>query len=323
MEKKFCTKCGNELDLEDEFCEKCGKAVKKIQKKRKNDECDIELNIKNIHIYGNPNGYTKTDIEILPKGKIVTVKVPNSINTECKLRLKGLGHKKADGTKGDVYLRFKKINYHFDIRDYKKNELKSLKCPNCGAMLDFDKDDIDICSCKYCKSTIYFYGMSDEAYRAKTKIKRMKHDEIMSDKKHKYSEEMVEKEYQHKKNEDERKFRMKIIKGGLIVLGMFLFYYFIIILPFSTMKKESIQQEEQLQLIVDEVKDLVEEEQFDEAYLKAKTIVYTEGWNSEIKEKWDEIRKEMIDYIIKEEKRVKGKSEDKAEKGGFFESFFN
>lgn len=319
--KNFCSKCGNKLDIGDDFCENCGKPIKKINNDIDN-EYDIELSIKNINIYGEPSGYTKIDIEIPTIGKVVTVNVPNYINTDGKLKLRGLGHEKPDGTKGDVYLVFEKINYHYDKEDFNKTELKSLRCPSCGAILDYDEEEIDIYHCKYCKSTIYFNGISKEAYRSKTKIKSMKHDEIMVDKKHQHDKEMIDKKYIYEKDKYARKFKMKVIKGILIGVGCFLVFLLVYILPFSIMKKESIEEEKELQLLVDEIMLHVENEEFNEAYLKAKKIVYTEGWSSEIEEKWDETRRETINYIIKEEKRVTGKSEHKPEKEGLFESLF-
>ena len=38
--------------------------------------------------------------------------------------------------------------------------------------------------CKYCGNRIVFEGQSKAAYRAKTKVKQMEHDERMVDKKH-------------------------------------------------------------------------------------------------------------------------------------------
>ena len=319
---KFCTKCGNELDLEDEYCEKCGKPVKKRNIKENEDNYDIELNIKSINVYGEPDGYTKTDIEIPISGKIVSVDVPNSISTEEKLRLKGLGYEKPNGTKGDVYLIFQRINYHFDKDDLKKSELKSLKCPSCGAMLDFDEENLDICNCKYCRSTVFFDGLSDEVYKSKTKMKRMKHDEIMADKKFQHDKDVIDKKHEHEKYKINHEHKKE--KRDFLFIGIWFLAIFLLIFIFSSVGQyKSNKQEEELQQIVDEVMVLVEEEKFDEAYLKAKTIVYTDGWSSDIEEKWDETRRETINYVIDEEKRVTGKSKHKQEKEGFFEGIFD
>lgn len=324
MSKKICTKCGNELDIEDEFCENCGKAVKSnnSKKQKSNVEYDVELSIQNINVYGKPDGYTKTDVEIPTNGKTITVNVPNSITTDGKLRLKGLGYEKPNGTKGDVYLNFEKINYHFDRKDYKKSELKSLKCPSCGATLDYDEDDIDIYSCKYCRSTVYFDGMSDEAYKSKTKIKRMKHDELMADKKFQHDKDVIDKNHEHEKYKINQEYKKE--KRNFLFICIWFLAIFLLIFIFSSVGQyKSNKQEEELQLLVEEVMDLVEDKDYDEACLKAKSIIYTENWSSEIEEKWDKKRKETINYIIKKEKKDKGKSNCKAEKDGFLENLFN
>lgn len=38
MRKKFCRKCGYELEIEDEFCENCGTSVRKNNKNEYNIE---------------------------------------------------------------------------------------------------------------------------------------------------------------------------------------------------------------------------------------------------------------------------------------------
>lgn len=151
----------------------------------------------------------------------------------------------------------------------------------------------------------------------------MKHEETMVDKYHEYNKELTDKKYNYKKNEEKRKFKLGVLKWGLIIMVFGLFYYFTFIKYFNDEEKKSIKQEEELQLLVEEVLDLVEAKDYDEACLKAKSIIYTENWSSEIEEKWDKKRKETINYIIKEEKKDKRKSNCKAEKDGFFESLFN
>ena len=319
MRKKFCRKCGYELEIEDEFCENCGTSVRKNKK----NEYNVEQIVKNVDLYGESTDYTKIEITIEETGKKVVVKVPNRITDGDKLKLKGLGKIKPDNTKGDVFLIFKNIKYHLNVKEMKKKELKSLKCPSCGATLELDEELLDSCKCDYCKSTIFFEGLSNEAYRSKTKIKKMKHEETMADKYHEYNKELADKKYNYKKNEEIRKFKLGVLKWGLIIIVFVLFYYFTFIKYFNDEEKKSIKQEEELQLIVDEVMDLVEDKKYDEACLKAKSIIYTENWSSEIEEKWDKKRRETINYVIKEEKKDKGKSSCKEEKDGFFGSLFD
>jgi hypothetical protein len=74
-------------------------------------------------------------------------------------------------------------------------------------------------------------------------------------------------------------------------------------------KEASDRQEEELQAIVDEVMQDIEEGNFDEAYIKAERIRYTEGWSSEIEDKWDATREEVIEQIEEAEKQA-NKDED-------------
>lgn len=64
-------------------------------------------------------------------------------------------------------------------------ELKSLHCPNCGAAVK-PVDGLDTFYCQYCGHQIHLEGMSDEAYKARTKVKQMEHEERMQDKKDAY-----------------------------------------------------------------------------------------------------------------------------------------
>lgn len=293
---------------------------KNINNISKDEDYDIELNIKNINIYGKREEFTNLDVEIPHSGKLVTVKVPNNITTADKIKLKGLGVEKKDGTKGDAYLIFEKIDYHIDKSMVNKAELKSLKCPNCGANLD-DSNGIDTFKCKYCQSSIYLEGQSDTFYKMKTKIKGMEHDEKMLDKQYRHDEEILEKKYSYKKYKIEQE--KKDTKRTLIFIGICFIIIFLLIFIFSiTGKYKSDKQERELQNIINKIMVDIENKEYNEAYIKAQTIKYTENWSSEIEEKWDNIRKEVINQIIESEKKETGKSNHKPEHDGFFDKIF-
>jgi len=320
-QRKYCTKCGNELDIDDVFCEKCGSKCKSKDTTVMDDEFDITIIAEAVDVYGEADDFTPFEVEI-PNGKRVVVQVPNSITPNVFLKLKGLGKNKDDGTKGDAYLKFEHINYHLNLSDYKSSELKSLKCPNCGGSLDFDDDHIDTCNCEYCGSTIFFEGLSDESYRSKVKIKEMNHEETMLDKKTNYKKELEEQRHKHRIDEKVQTTKNKIIIGVLTFLAFFTVSTVGCIRlhnVYDEYEKQSIKQEKKLERIVEEVKELCEEEKWDEAYLKAKEIRYTENWSSEIEEKWNEERRAMIDYVIRKEKKATGKSTHKPEKKGLFD----
>lgn len=92
-------------------------------------------------------------------------------------------------------------------------ELQTLYCPNCGAPVE-PIDGLDTFYCPYCGYKIQMSGMSNAAYRARTKAKRMEHRERMRDKKDKQS--LAEKELEIKKD------RQDYILCGIILAGIIL-----------------------------------------------------------------------------------------------------
>lgn len=189
-------------------------------------------------------------------------------------------------------------------------KLNSLSCPNCGASVEIE-DGIDTFFCKYCGYKIILEGQSDAAYRAKIRVKGMEHDERMVDKK--YAQERYKIE--HKAKEEHAKVKRTV----LIVLACVLAYVVLFVGYFGGEERKSKKQEAELQQLVDEIQVNIENEDFDTAYIKAKQIQYTEGWSSEIEDKWDETRRTVIDQIISSEKKATGKSEHKPEKKGWFD----
>lgn len=73
-----------------------------------------------------------------------------------------------------------------------------IKCPHCGADLKIN-DEIDVFYCNFCGGQIFMNGLSDAAYESRTKIKGMKHEEVMLDKKHEHEKYMKEIEYKKDK----------------------------------------------------------------------------------------------------------------------------
>ena len=73
-----------------------------------------------------------------------------------------------------------------------------IKCPHCGADLKIN-DEIDMFYCNFCGGQIFMDGLSDAAYESRTKIKGMKHEEVMLDKKHEHVKYMKEIEYKKDK----------------------------------------------------------------------------------------------------------------------------
>lgn len=187
-----------------------------------------------------------------------------------------------------------------------------LKCTNCGANIEIT-DKRDYLFCEYCGIKLILDDENEYVHRHidEADMKRAETEQVVKLK----NIEISEKRHEERKKE----VKIKFIINALIIISCILAFS----LFFSSMKKQSDQQEEELQLLVDEIKIDVANERFDDAYIKAKLIVYTEDWSSDIEEKWDDIRKEVINYIIQKEKEVTGKSTHKPEKDGFFDNLFN
>ena len=180
-------------------------------------------------------------------------------------------------------------------------ELHVLRCPNCGANLEVE-DGIDTFYCKYCGYKIILDGQSDQAYKSKTRIKGMEH-----------SERMLDKRLEYKKSKDEKK--AKENKRGIILsIIMVVFFLSLSFFLMGSSKRESKAEEKQLQQIVEEVQTDIKDGDYNDAYIKAQSVVYTSGYSDDIEEKWNNTRKELINQIIDAEKQATGSSTHKPEK---------
>ena len=184
-------------------------------------------------------------------------------------------------------------------------KLITVRCPHCGANLNVD-DGLDTFYCQFCGTKIFLDELSDAAYDAKTKVKNMQHQETMADKK-----------YDYKKFKIASKFRERSQDFKYAIL-FFVIPMLILSLMFGYMKASSNREEVKLQKIVEEVQEDIKNDDFDSAYVKAQSIVYTADWSNDIEKKCNNIRKELINQIIEEEKKVTGSSNHKPEKSGLF-----
>lgn len=190
----------------------------------------------------------------------------------------------------------------------------ALKCPNCDGSLEVE-DGLDTFFCKYCGYKILLHGQSDAAYRAKTRVKGMEHDERMADKKYAHEKYKIEQENKKEKS----KTKMGILIAAACIIG----YLVLFEGYFASAEKKSIQIEAELQELVDEIMVDIENEDFDEAYIKAQSIKHTSPWSDEVEEKWEKTRKEVINQIIEAEKEATGSSSRKPEKDGWFDGWFD
>lgn len=184
-------------------------------------------------------------------------------------------------------------------------KLITVKCPHCGSSLNVD-DGLDTFYCQYCGTKIVMTDLSDAAYEAKTKIKNMQHQEAMADKKYEF------KKFKIASGFGERKQNFKYAVLALLIP------FLVGCLFFNHIKSNSNREETKLQKIVEQVQEDIKNEDFDDAYVKAQSIVYTSDWSSDIEEKWDNTRRELINQIIEAETKATGSSNHKPEKKGLF-----
>lgn len=161
-------------------------------------------------------------------------------------------------------------------------------------------DEIDMFYCNFCGGQIFMDGLSDAAYESRTKIKGMKHKEVMLDKK-----------YEHEKYNDRKK-----LKSLLQYLGISVAVIIIISVYFGI---TSSKNEKEYNRIVTEVQQDISNGNFDSAYVTAQELVYHNSSEKEKKKKWDNTRRELINQIIEAEKAATGSSTHKPEKKGLFD----
>ncbi len=83
-----------------------------------------------------------------------------------------------------------------------------------------------------------------------------------------------------------------------MIIPFIIFILCILFLGFGDFgKKDSDKEEEKLQAIVEEVMVDIDNGDYDDAYIKANTIYYTEGYSSDIEEKWDNTREALLEQI--------------------------
>ena len=179
-------------------------------------------------------------------------------------------------------------------------EIKILKCPNCNAALKIE-NGLDSYQCEHCGYTFMLDGQSKAAYRAKTRIKELEHDERMADKQYKHERYKAEQEQKQKRIDN------KVFIVLLVAAMLFLW------IGFGNEERKSEKQEKELQQLVEEVQTDISNGDFDEAHIKVQSIQYTAGWSSDIEDKWDNIREELVKQL-EDAEQAEQKAQKAAEK---------
>lgn len=183
-----------------------------------------------------------------------------------------------------------------------------MKCPACGGNIEIDENR-DSCFCSYCGTKVH---VDDGTHRVEI-TKNINYHKTYTDeakiRKIESEERLQERKFAAEQEKRKNK-KWKTLGLVFVVVACVIGYFVLFNGYFDSEKAASDRQEQELQAIVDEVMQDIEDGSFDEAYIKAEKIRYTENWSSEIEDKWDATRKEIIERIEKAEKEAK-----KEEKG--------
>ena len=180
-----------------------------------------------------------------------------------------------------------------------------LKCPSCGADIVLEGNR-SFCFCTYCGARVYI----DNGTHKVEITKNINHNKTYRDeakiRKIEFEERMQERILLEQQKERRRK-RWSAVGTFIVVIACIIGFFYIYNSWgnfFDSEKENSDLQEQELQAIVDDVLQDIENGNFEEAYIKAEKIRYTENWSDEITEKWDATREETIEQIKKAEREV-------------------
>lgn len=126
-------------------------------------------------------------------------------------------------------------------------------------------------------------------------MKKMEHQERMTDRQYEQQRYNLEKKEQHKNNEISRNLIIILIAmsvGVLLFVGIFGSAYF-----------SSVREEKKLEVKVDEIMIDINNGDYNEAYIKANSLHYTSDWSNKTKGKWNKTRKALLKKIKQTEKK--------------------
>ena len=171
-------------------------------------------------------------------------------------------------------------------------------CTQCGASLSVDPSQ-EAAVCQYCgtpfvvSSAITKYNIEHaDIHAEKVEIHRKGSIEATFD----YLKERkrIHDEERRRKREEQIAFTKKAIP---VCISIILVILIIVKVNDSAQKRESAAEEVALQEIVDQIQICMEEEQFEEALVKANSLYYTSGYSNSVRKKWDNTRASLIEVI--------------------------
>ncbi|MCG7344490.1 hypothetical protein MHZ92_10115 [Sporosarcina sp. ACRSL] len=134
----------------------------------------------------------------------------------------------------------------------------------------------------------------------------------MRDKQYEHQRYRLDNKVKHINNESNRKLISSVIAISVFVL--------LFVVLFGSMYVKSVSEEKRLEAKVDEVDEIIidiDNGDYGAAYIKANSLHYTSDWSSEVEDKWDNTRKNLLEKIEQAEKQ----STDNNDSGGFFNWF--
>lgn len=162
-------------------------------------------------------------------------------------------------------------------------ELKTLKCPECGASFE-GSEKISFCS--HCGAKLFF----DDGTKTVNYNYNYKTEDVA-----RIREIEVNRELELNKRQEESVEWKKFVIGVIAVVAFF-------VILFMSIYNKSKSQERELQSIVDSIYVDINAGNYDSALIKAKSLYLTDVWSNEQEEKWNSTRESLI-QLIEEKKK--------------------
>ncbi len=166
-------------------------------------------------------------------------------------------------------------------------EIKTLKCPNCGANLDVE-NGIDTFFCKYCGNRIVI-EKSDAYYQAKTAEKQFEHERATQERRYQNQQAEWERQETSKRREHKRSITASILPFLPLLLAIL---FLVSALIFNSIRISNLNK------TCVEIEKAIDEGDYDHALLLANRL-HLDGFGSSFDERknWDARRDEYIHQI--------------------------
>lgn len=194
-------------------------------------------------------------------------------------------------------------------------EIINLKCPHCSASLEIE-DGLNIFFCKYCGSRIVLNDK--DLTEARLRLKELEHEKYKLQYASSEKDKNIERDYQQALNKvridsykDKKKNKVIFYKLRLLILAICLVIGLIIFLVVQRNKKAE-QEQLQNEAYVEEIQELIQEKNYDEALKTVGLITsyYSNNYSAQKKDLEREIRQLIIDSLADKTVQVNISSKD-------------